>query len=69
MKVYELLEKEEIAVLRKEIDSFANEILQPYVNNLGNQFVNSEEKEIFDPVWGQLFLIVLFFKDCEGLNN
>lgn len=52
MKVYELLEKEEIAVLRKEIDSFANEILQPYVNNLGNQFVNSEEKEIFDPIWG-----------------
>lgn len=52
MKVYELLEKEEIATLRKEIDLFANAILQSYMDNLGDQFVNSDEKEIFDPIWG-----------------
>lgn len=52
MKVYELLEKKEIAILRKEIDSFANEMLQSYVDNLGDQFANLDEKEIFDPIWG-----------------
>ena len=52
MKVYELLEKKEIAILRKEIDSFANEMLQSYVDNLSDQFANLDEKEIFDPIWG-----------------
>lgn len=52
MKVYELLEKEDIAVLRKDINSFVELVLEPYINSLGEQFFNLDEKEIFDPIWG-----------------
>lgn len=55
MKVYELLEEEDIAVLRSEIDLFAEIILRPYVENINKQLENSERlagKEIFDPIWG-----------------
>ncbi len=52
MKVYELLEKEEIVELRNEIYAFADIMLTSYVENLGEQFVNIDEKEIFDPIWG-----------------
>ncbi len=52
MKVYELLEEEDVAVLRSEIDLFAEIILDPYIKNLSSQFVNLDGKEMFDPIWG-----------------
>ena len=52
MKVYELLEKKDIADLRGEINSFVEIVLEPYINNIGKQLVNLDEKEIFDPIWG-----------------
>lgn len=52
MKVYELLEKEEIRGLRKEIDLFTEKMLDSYIQKIGSLSKPLENKEIFDPIWG-----------------
>ncbi len=56
MKVYELLEKEQIREFRNEINLFAEKVLESYLQNLGSCVGQPESKEIFDPIWGPVEL-------------
>ncbi|MCM1498932.1 MAG: HD domain-containing protein [Clostridium sp.] len=52
MKVQELLQNEEIQVIQKEVDHFSEIMLTSYIENLGEDFLKNEPKEIFDSIWG-----------------
>ena len=52
MRISDIIEDKSFRKLRSEINSFSKKALEEYIRKLDRNWVYTESKELFDPVWG-----------------